>query len=71
MCSRSGSNIHFVFIAAADMIYVRDGLKERFNMAKTVKGTRSCHHLFRSTDTIVSMKALSTDEFFSSSKVIR
>jgi hypothetical protein len=34
MCSRSGSHIHFVFIATADMIYVRESLKERFKWQK-------------------------------------
>jgi transcriptional regulator with AAA-type ATPase domain len=36
-----GSNSHFVCIAAADMIYVRESLKDRINMA---------NHFLKSTD---------------------
>lgn len=71
MCSRSASKIHYIFISAADMVFIRQSLKERFNIAKTVKGTRSFHHFFRSTDTMVSMKILSADDIFYTSKVIR
>jgi hypothetical protein len=53
ICVQEVDQTSIFFIATADIIYVIERLKERFNMAKT--------------DTIVSMKTLSTDELFSSS----
>lgn len=67
-CSTMPSAIHFSYIPSSDLILVRETLKNRFAMAKTVKGTRGFHHFAPVSNEKILAKTISLDD---TSKIFR
>jgi len=61
-CSTIPSAIHFIYITSTELTLVRETFRERFAMAKTVKGTRSFHYFAPFSDEKILAKTISFDD---------
>ena len=63
-CTKNIKGIHFYLIPLSDLDNVRESLKPRFAMAKTLSGTRSYHHYKPLSTRSIGFKRTSEDESF-------
>ena len=67
LCREEINEIVFFYISHLEMINICENLQNRFEKVRTLPGTRSFHHFVPQSNSKISYKITSYDEFFSGS----